>query len=606
MSDAATSATGGSAEARGLSVVGDQFFLDGKPFRMVGGSMHYARIPRACWKDRLEKLADLGCNTLETYVFWNAHKPYPDQSVFTGDLDLRAFVELAGEMGFAVIVRPGPYSCAEWDMGGLPWWLLNTPGIKLRCSNAAFLKHVDEWFGELLPIIEPLTAARGGPVVGLQIENEYGYYGNDAAYLGHLRDLIRRHGIGEFLFTSDGAWQEITLRNGRVDGAFATANFGSEPKERFEMLRRVQKTGPLVCMEFWSGWFDTWGTPKHITRDAADYAKQLDGILSADGSVLFYMFHGGPSFGLTAGGNNSEQFEPYVTSYDYDALLDEMGDVTTKYRLCRDVVHQHMKLTQAKKEFAPSAKRAYGQVKMTGFTPLLETMERLAAPVRSAAPMTMEELGHGRGIVLYRTTLPAHYRGQNLVIRGMHDWCQVFFDGKPVCTWYRKDPQPKITLDFEGDALRLEIVVHNLSRSNFGFSMAERKGITHGVFVGPKLHEERAIFGWDHFSLPLHSEPSIGETAAAMGTGPGVYSGEFEVDEVADTFLALPGFDLGCVFINGFNVGRYWSIGPQQTLAVHAPLLRTGRNTITIVEFGRPSAGAVARLEAVHRLSPGV
>ena len=571
--------------------------------------MHYARIPRECWRDRLEKLADLGCNLVETYVFWNAHKPYPGVSDFTGNLDLVAFIELAGEMGFPVIVRPGPYSCAEWDMGGLPWWLLNTPGIRLRSSEPGFLRHVDAWFGELLPIIAPLTAAKGGPVIGLQIENEYGYFGNDNAYLVHLRELIRQHGIKEFLFTSDGAWNEITLRNGRVDGAFTTANFGSDPLARFETLRKVQPTGPLVCMEFWSGWFDTWGTPKHITRDATDYARQLDAIFEAGGSLLFYMFHGGTNFGLTAGGNNSEEFQPYVTSYDYDALLDEMGDVTHKYRLCRDVIYKHLKIDRKPREFVPSTKRGFGRVTFSSVEPILQAMPRLCAPAKSSAIQTMEELGHGRGITLYRTQLPRHYLGQNLVIRGMHDWCQIFFDGKPIATWYRKDPQPKLTLDFDGDVLQLDILVHNLSRSNFGFSMTERKGITQGVFVGPKLHEERCIFGWEHFSLPLESEPgnqppkaSFGSTSS--GSGAGIYRGTFEVDTPADTFLALPGFNLGCVFINGFNIGRYWSVGPQQTLAVFAPQLRKGTNTITVVEFGTPAAGAMANFEAVHRLSP--
>jgi len=349
-----------------LNLVDNGFTLDGKPFRLMGGALHYARVPKPYWRDRLNKLIDLGCNTVETYGFWNAHEPYPGQYDFSGMLDVVGFMELAGSMGLKVIYRPGPYCCAEWDMGGLPWWLLNEPGMALRCSQPAYMKHVERWWNELIPRVVPLQSTHGGPLIAMQFENEYGYFGNDKNYLASLRDLLRKLGIDVLLFTSDGSFQKLTIENGGLDGTLRTANFGSRAAERFAALRESQPTGPLVCMEYWVGWFDEWRTGKHATRPADECAQELDALLAQDGQAVIYMFQGGTNWGFTAGGNLSDDFKPFVTSYDYDALLTEAGDTTPKYDACRQVIHQRLGIPESGERFAPSPKTAYGEVRAGG------------------------------------------------------------------------------------------------------------------------------------------------------------------------------------------------------------------------------------------------
>ena len=565
-----------------LEVVGDGFRLGGQPFRLVGGAIHYPRVPRAYWRDRLAKLVDFGANAVETYGFWNAHEPYPGQFRFDGNLDVAAFVELAGSMGLHVVFRPGPYVCAEWDMGGLPWWLLREPGMALRCSHGPYLAAVERYWTELMRRLAPLQSTRGGPVIAMQIENEYGYCGNDRAYLAFLRDLLVRLGIDVLPFTSDGTFQPLTIATGGLPGTLRTANFGSKAAERIEVLRRFQPTGPAVCMEFWVGWFDEWRTGKHATRPAEECAAELDDLLSTGASAVIYMFHGGTNFGFTAGGNLSDEFKPFVTSYDYDALLDEAGDTTPKFDACRAVVHRHLKLDRPAAAFRPSPKAAYGRVRLGESAPLEAA---LTAGVPSPVPLPMEQLGHGQGFVVYRTTLPAIYRGERLVLRDVNDWCHVRLDGRTLGTWYRRDEMPAMTLDFDGDSATLEVLVHNLARSNFGHRMGEPKGLTGGAFVGPSRHDERALFGWTCHALPLVAVPSPLPFGPAPVAGPAFHRGTLWIDgEPADTFVALPGFGLGCCFVNGFNVGRYWSVGPQATLYVPAPLLRRGDNEIVVFE----------------------
>jgi beta-galactosidase len=467
-------------------------------------------------------------------------------------LDVEAFVELAGSMGLKVIFRPGPYCCAEWDMGGLPWWLINEPNIAIRCSNPAYLKAVDRYWTQLMARLAPLQSTRDGPIIAMQIENEYGYFGNDTAYLAHLRDLLRSLGIDVLLFTSDGTFQKLTIANGGLDGVLRTANFGSKAAERFATLREFQPDGPLVCMEYWVGWFDEWRTGKHATRSAADTAAELDALLAADAHAVIYMFQGGTNWGFTAGGNLSEEFKPFVTSYDYDALLNEAGDVSPKFEACREVIHKHLKLSTPKRSFAPSPKAAYGPVRLGEALSLDAALPAISPAVQSATPPTMEQLGHGRGFVLYRTKLSALYRGEQLILRDMHDWCHVRLNGRSLATWYRNDPQPSLVLDFETPTAMLEILVHNLARSNFGHRMLEPKGLTGGAFVGPSRHDERALLGWTCHSLPLGEVPVLPFAPTVPIVGPAFYRGTLAIaGEPADTFLALSAFDLARIIHRG-------------------------------------------------------
>jgi beta-galactosidase len=583
-----------------LTVGPGGFCRDGKPFRLFGGAMHYFRIPAEYWRDRLLKLKALGCNTVETYVAWNAHEPRKGEFRFDGMLDIERFIDIAQELGLYVIVRPGPYICAEWDLGGLPWWLLAEDAISLRCSDPRYLSHVDDFFAQLLPRLVSKQATHAGPIIAMQIENEYGYYGNDSAYLEHLRDEMVRLGVDVPLFTSDGAYQKIPIINGGVDGHLRTANFGSGASARFKVLREAQKDGPLVCMEFWVGWFDTWGDEKHQQRPAADVAKELDAVLSVEeASANIYMFHGGTNFGFTAGGNLSDgTFKPFVTSYDYDALLTEWGDITPKYEACRAVVHRHAKLALKPHGIAPVVRKSFGKVELRDSTPLVAALPWLSEHSRYASPRSLEQLGAqsrrstGNGFVLYRTRLPALYRGEQLAIAGMHDWCNVLVNGRSIATWYRNDPAPTMKLEFHGEAAQLEILVAHLARSNFGHRMAERKGITGGVYVGLKEHDQRALFGWEHFLLSFDDAAGFARVpfVAHATDGPRLLRGSFSVDRPADTFLHLEGFTLGCAFINGFNLGRYWNAGPQRALYVPGPMLRAGVNELVIFEAANATA----------------
>lgn len=582
-----------------LAIEGNGFVLDGRPFRLIGGAMHYDRVPRAYWRDRMKKLLALGCNTLETYVFWNVHEPRPGEYDFEGDRDLVAFVELAGEMGLHVIVRPGPYVCAERDFGGLPWWLNAEDDLTLRTSDPKYLAHVERWWNELIPRLAPLQSTRGGPIVAMQVENEYGYYGDDTKYLETLRDLLRGHGVDVLLFTSDGTYERKTIQNGGIDGLLRTANFGSGAAERFKVLREFQPTGPLVCTEFWVGWFDTWGDARHNGRSAEECAKELDELLAQDASLVFYMFHGGTNFGFSAGGNLSEHFKPFVTSYDYDALLTEAGDVTDKYRACRKVLRKRFDLGEMP-VVQNTTKRAYGDVELTNSIPLDAALPQLARPIHSPAPRPMEKLGIGSGYVLYRHTLSAIDRGQPLVIRGMHDWCHLLLDGRSLATWYRNDDPPEVTLEFDGDSATLDVLVHHLARSNFGHRMTERKGITGGIFTGPTRHDERALFGWEQYPLPMDNLGQLDwpGTGGFNGDGPAFHRATLNVDEPADTFLKVGGGTFGFVCINGFNLGRYWNIGPQQTLYVPAPRLKSGENEIVIFDAVGLSAPTMTLADA--------
>ena len=587
-----------------LRVDGNDFLLGGEPFRLIGGALHYARIPRPYWRDRLNKLIDLGANTVETYSFWNAHEPYQGRFDFSGMLDAEAFVELAANLGLHVIFRPGPYVCAEWDMGGLPWWLLNYTQA-IRCSDPAYLFAVERYWTELMRRLAPLQSTRGGPIFAMQIENEYGYFGNDTAYLSYLHDLLRRLDIDVLLFTSDGTFQDLTIETGGLPGVLRTANFGSRAAERFAALRKAQPTGPAVCMEYWVGWFDEWRTGKHATRPATETAEELDNLLGLrDSHAVIYMFHGGTNWGFSAGGNLSDDFRPFVTSYDYDALLTEAGDITPKYEACRTVIHKHAGSDRAARKFAPSRKAAYGRVHLGGSVTLDDALPAIGDAVSSPVPLPMEKLGHGRGFVLYRTELAAIFRNQPLVLRGMHDWCHIRLNGRTLATWYRRDEQPPLPLDFEGDSATLEILVHNLGRSNFGHRMMEPKGLTGGAFVGLNRHDERALFGWSCQALPLNAPPAVDFGAVEAHSGPAFYHGTLTIDDApADTFLELPGFDLGCVFVNGFNIGRYWNVGPQTRLFVPAPMLKKGANELVIFEAHRCTDTTIAFFDE-PRLAP--
>jgi len=561
------------------------FLLDGQPFRILAGAMHYFRVHPRCWKDRMLKMRAMGLNTLETYVAWNLHEPKPDKFDFSGWLNLERYIEMAGDLDLKVIVRPGPYICSEWEFGGLPAWLLKDPGMRLRCMYQPYLDAVDRYLDQVMRQIVPQQVTRGGPVIALQVENEYGSFGNDQKYLKHLEEAMRMRGADVLLLTSDGPSDEM-LQYGTLPHVFKTANFGSHASEAFDKLREYQPDGPLMCTEFWNGWFDHWGE-RHHTRAAFDAAQTLEDILSAGASLSLYMFHGGTNFGFMNGANEAPapKYQPTVTSYDYDAPLDESGRPTPKYFAFREVIARHFDLPEVSlPEDPPPA--AYGRVKLTESAGLFHNLDRLSSPQHSATPEPMEMFDQNYGFILYQTQVSGPREEAKLRILGLHDRVQVFMDDELLGILERESPGKTLDVEVPGHGTTLEFLVENMGRVNYGPNLADRKGITQGVQLGQQL-----LFGWTIYPLPLEDLRELRYQPGLPEHYPAFFRGKFHVDRPADTHLALPGWTKGVAWINGFNLGRYWKRGPQKTLYIPAPLLEAGENEIVLFELhgaGKP------------------
>ncbi|MHA6485086.1 glycoside hydrolase family 35 protein [Paenibacillus sp. strain BS8-2] len=565
-----------------LEVQGSQFQLDGETIRIWSGAIHYFRIVPEHWEDRLLKLKACGFNTVETYVPWNLHEPEEGSFNFEGLADIEQFIALAGNLGLHVIVRPSPYICAEWEFGGLPAWLLRDSDMQLRCMNDTYLQKVDAYYDVLIPKLVPLLSTNGGPIIAVQVENEYGSYGNDKDYLLYLKNGLLERGIDVLLFTSDGPTDQM-LQGGTLPGVLATSNFGSRPEEEFAKFREYRPDEPLFCMEYWNGWFDHW-LETHHTRDSKDVADVFDRMLSAGASVNFYMFHGGTNFGFYNGANHLVNYEPTITSYDYDAPLSECGDVTEKYMAVREVMRKHGAIV-ADEVPAPSRKLNYGKVAMKESASLFANLESLSTAVQRRCPEPMEKLGQNYGFILYRTQVTGPRTAQQLHLQDVHDRAQVFLNGEWIGTIERWDPKP-IDVNIPAHGATLDILVENMGRINYGPLLRDRKGITEGVRLDNQFQFDWTIYPLplsDLSKLPFSAQPS--QPSGKAAENPAFYKGELFVDEAADTFVSLQGWTKGVVWINGFNIGRFWEKGPQQTLYVPGPLLREGRNEIVVLEL---------------------
>ncbi|MBB6729513.1 glycoside hydrolase family 35 protein [Cohnella zeiphila] len=603
-----------------LTMRDGRFYRDGALWRMIGGAMHYFRIVPDYWEDRLRKLKACGFNTVETYVAWNVHEPKEGRFRFDGTADVERFVRLAGRLGLSVVLRPSPYICAEWEFGGLPSWLLADPGMRLRCSYPPYLEKVAAYYDELLPRLKPLLATSGGPIVALQIENEYGSYGNDKNYLTFLKNKLISGGMDVPLFTSDGT-EDYMLQGGTLEDTLITLNFGSNPERAFERLGEYQQGKPLVCMEYWNGWFDHWGDEHHV-RGHEDVVDVLDRILGMGASVNFYMFHGGTNFGFFNGANHIEFYEPTVTSYDYNALLSESGDITDKYLAIREVIGRYAELPDEPLP-PPARKLAYGEVRLTERARLFDSFDRLGEPVSSVYPETMERLGQDYGFIWYETFLSGPRPECEIILQEVRDRALIYLDGvyQGVLERWGAD---SVTVDVPAGGAKLGILVENMGRINYGSRMRDVKGITEGVKAGKRLYHH-FLFDWTIRSLPMDdlsglrferlrpdetdfaavAESERGEAARdvriseekaaepeaesdsseAAAVGPAFYRGTFHVEEAADTFLKLEGWTKGVAYVNGFNLGRYWEKGPQRTLYVPGPLLRAGENELVLFEL---------------------
>ncbi|MFD4573919.1 beta-galactosidase family protein [Streptomyces sp. NPDC058417] len=580
-----------------LTLTPTGFRLHHHPFRIISGSLHYFRLHPAHWQDRLHKARLMGLNTVDVYVPWNLHQPTPHPQLdLTGTLDLPRFLDLAAAEGLHVLLRPGPYICAEWEAGGLPSWLLTDPDIRLRTTDPRYLAPVERYFDLLLPVLRPHLATAGGPVIAVQVENEYGAAAShDPAYPAHLADLLRRHGVDVPLFTSD---QAADLDRGTVPGVLPTVNLWGDVGGSLAALRRVHPEGPLMCGEFWAGWFDRWGAA-HQTRGTEETADLLDGLLAAGASVNLYMFHGGTNFGFTNGANDKGRYRPTVTSYDYDAPLDEAGDPTAKYHRFREVIGAHAPLPPDPVP-APAPKLAVDAISVPLRASLLAQADRLGTPVASEHPLTMEELGQSFGFVRYETTLPSAGPG-TLVVPGVRDRAQVLVDGQPVGVLEREHKDQALSLSSPAPGARLTLLVENQGRVNYGAGLHDRKGL-----LGDVTFDGTVLTGWRCTPLPLDSPRALDAltfTQDPPAPGPAFHRGTFEVGDPADTYLHLDGWTKGNAWINGFALGRYWSRGPQRSLYVPGPVLRPGRNDLVVLEL-HGTATATAALRTTPDLGP--
>ncbi|GGI66578.1 beta-galactosidase family protein [Enterococcus alcedinis] len=557
--------------------INEEIYLNGEKLQIISGSIHYYRVVPEYWRDRLEKLKAMGCNTVETYVAWNIHEPNEGEFHFKEDADLCRFIEIAQELGLYVILRPSPYICAEWEFGGFPAWLLTKHGIRLRCYNKVYLDYVARYYDQLIPLVAPYQISNGGPILMFQIENEYGSYGNDKEYLNALKDLMVERGVNVPFVTSDGPGKQY-LDDGKVEGAWQTANFGSKGAERFAEVKKVIGEQPLMCMEFWVGWFDHWGMKEHSVVDYKEHAKSLEEMLER-GHVNFYMFHGGTNFGFMNGSNYDDKVGADVTSYDYDAPLTEDGQITKKYLEFQKVISKFRKIPEV--EFSTEIKRkAYGSLKLVEKVGLFETLDTLSTPVRDAMPLSMEELGQNYGYVLYRSTITRGKKIESCKIRGGMDRAILFADGQQVDIRDDDEMHKTTGFEFENEEGMLDILMENRGRVNYGPEIElQKKGITHGVQINRTFH-----MGWDMYPLPLDDISKVDYSRGYQEGNPAFYKFNLQVDEIGDTFIDVEGFGKGVIFVNGKNIGRFWEVGPQKRLYIPGPFLNQGNNEIIVFE----------------------
>ena len=570
-----------------VKVEDSNFIIDGKKVRIISGAIHFFRVHRDQWRDRIDKAKMMGCNCIETYVAHNLLETRRGEWDFSGNNDLVAFIEEIHAAGLYAIVRPGPYICAEWEFGGLPVWMLNLPGVKLRGNEPAFLEYTRGYLDMILGKVKPLLYTNGGPVILMQVENEYGSFSNDTEYVRKVRDIYMDNGIDVPLVTSDGA-ADFFLRGGTIPECVQTLNFGSNAAVSFAKGKEYRPNGPSFCMEFWNGWFDHWGE-EHHTRPAEDAGAALEEILANDGSVNFYMFCGGTNFGFGNGANGNGEtandYAPTVTSYDYDSPLSECGDPTPKFFEFQRII----------RKYAPDAafgtpeagrKLGYGEVTLSESTTLFGQLDRLATRKSALRPPTMDECDQQFGFIHYRTRIIGPLE-EKLYFPEVRDRVTAYANGEYLGTIYRNDADRRLSLKSSAEEVTIDLLVENCGRINYGPLVGrDPKGLPGGACINLQ-----AMSYFDYWNLDLAdlSALKFGEFAEQENL-PAFHRGYFEISECADTFLNFPGVK-GVVWVNGVNLGRYWNIGPGSTMYIPAPLLKAGRNEIIVLELHKLKSG---------------
>lgn len=553
------------------------FLLDGNPFLMISGEMHYTRVPREAWRQRMRMARAMGLNTVGTYVFWNVHEPEKGKFDFSGNNDIAAFVRMAQEEGLWVVLRPSPYVCAEWEFGGYPYWLEKEQGLVVRSKEEHYLAEYRGYIREVGRQLASLQVNHGGNILMVQIENEYGSYGSDKEYLDINRRMFIDAGFDGLLYTCDPAGD---VGKGHLPGLLPAVNGVDRPSRVKELVRANHAgRGPFYIAEWYPAWFDWWGTKHHVVP-AERYAGRLDSVLGAGISINMYMFHGGTTRGFMNGANFNDRnpYEPQISSYDYDAPLDEAGNATPKYWAFRSVIQRHLPVGMVLPE-VPAAKKAVG-VGAIRLSEVGSVFGMLPAAVDAARPLTFEELGQAYGYVLYRSMVEG---GSGLLrVDGLRDFAVVFANGRRVGVLDRRLRQDSLSLSLPVGKVRLDIFVENLGRINFGpFLLKNTKGI-----VGKVEWKGRELGGWEMFGLPFASVSGLGLHGDA--SGPVVRRGSFEMAMPADTYFDMRKWGKGCVWVNGHSLGRYWSVGPQQTVYVPVEWLKKGKNEVVVVELLKP------------------
>ncbi len=588
-----------------FSIGEESFLLNGRPYVVRSGEMHFMRIPEAYWEHRLKMAKAMGLNTVCAYMFWNAHEEKPDEFNFSGRRDVAKFCRLAQKEGLYVILRPGPYSCAEWEFGGFPWWLLKKKDLKLRTRDPYYMERAKKYLLEVGKQLAPLQITRGGPIIMVQVENEYGSYGHDTVYIGMIRDILKEAGFEVPLFACDGPSQMV---NDKRSDLFSVVNFGGNPEGAFRALRKLQPSGPLMCGEYYPGWFDSWGKPHH-TGQTAPIIDNLKWMLDHNASFSIYMAHGGTSFGLWSGAN-CPPFSPQTSSYDYDAPISEAGWETEKFDAIRKLFAGYLQEGETLPEIPP--KNPVITIPEFAVTEMAPVFDNLPAGITDETPQNMEQYNEGYGCIVYRTTLAPSEVDRNLHIDEVHDYAVILLDGKRSGTIDRRKTNNIVKIPAHNEPVQLDIFIEAMGRVNYGGYIHDRKGITGKVeFIGDDGQTEE-IKNWTVFPLPLSSDRApegLAYGEVKKTGGPAFYRASFTLNKTGDVFLNMRRWNKGVVWVNGHGLGRFWNIGPTQTMYLPGPWLKKGKNEVIILDVNGPEKPVLQGLDKpilneLHVLSP--